>query len=271
MKIERINENKIKCTLNRDDLDSRNIMLTEFAYGSEKARAFFRDLMIQAEDEVGFEAEDIPLMIEAIPVNQDCIILFVTKVADPEELDTRFSRFTEGREEEQYEESEEEEEIILNEESAEDLFGAVKDAVKSAVEGLSKAVEASNASADSDFIPLNQSVKKVDTGNTSGSQTQPKAHIIIYEFNKLDDVCSVAYYLQEEYRGDNTLYKDMTGGSYYLVLSSGGQKPDNFTKACNMISEYGKRKRSTYAMQAYFEEHYICVIRSNALQTLAAL
>lgn len=271
MKIERINENKIKCTLNRDDLDSRNIMLTEFAYGSEKARAFFRDLMIQAEDEVGFEAEDIPLMIEAIPVNQDCIILFVTKVADPEELDTRFSRFTESRDEEQYEDSDDEEEIILDEESAEELFGAVKDAVKSAVEGLSKAVEASNAAAESDFIPLNQSAKKVDTGNTSKNQTQPKAHTVIYEFNKLDDVCSVAFYLQEEYHGDNTLYKDMTGGSYYLVLSSGGQKPDNFTKVCNMISEYGKRKRSTYAMQAYFEEHYICVIRSNALQTLAAL
>lgn len=268
MKIERINENKIKCTLNRDDLDSRNIMLTEFAYGSEKARAFFRDLMIQAEDEVGFEAEDIPLMIEAIPVNQDCIILFVTKVADPEELDTRFSRFTEGRDDDQYEDDDE---IILDEESAGDLFGAVKDAVKSAVEGLSKAVEASNAAAESDFIPLNQSARKVDTGNTSGSQAQPKAHTVIYEFNKLDDVCSVAYYLQEEYRGDNTLYKDMTGGSYYLVLSSGGQKPDNFTKVCNMISEYGKRKRTTYAMQAYFEEHYICVVRSNALQTLAAL
>jgi len=33
-------------------------------------------------------------MIEAIPVSPDCLILIVTKVEDPEELDTRFSRFS---------------------------------------------------------------------------------------------------------------------------------------------------------------------------------
>lgn len=38
--------------------------------------------------------EDIPLMIEAIPVSADCIVLIVTKVDDPEELDTRFSKFS---------------------------------------------------------------------------------------------------------------------------------------------------------------------------------
>ena len=42
----------------------------------------------------GFEADDIPLMIEAIPLSQDTIILVITKVEYPEELDTRFSRFS---------------------------------------------------------------------------------------------------------------------------------------------------------------------------------
>ena len=32
-------------------------------------------------------------MIEAIPLNADCIVLIITKVEDPEELDTRFSAF----------------------------------------------------------------------------------------------------------------------------------------------------------------------------------
>ena len=51
-------------------------------------------MMQQASYELGFEAEDIPLMIEAIPVSADCIVLIVTKVDNPEELDTRFSRFS---------------------------------------------------------------------------------------------------------------------------------------------------------------------------------
>ena len=51
-------------------------------------------MMVQASDELGFEAENIPLIIEAVPISNECIMLIVTKVDDPEELDTRFSRFT---------------------------------------------------------------------------------------------------------------------------------------------------------------------------------
>ena len=54
----------------------------------------FREMIQQAAQEVGFEAEDIPLMVEAIPLSSESIMLIVTKVEDPEELDTRFSRFT---------------------------------------------------------------------------------------------------------------------------------------------------------------------------------
>ena len=99
MKIEKVNENQIRCTLTREDLASRQIKLSELAYGTEKAKNLFRDMMQQAHFQFGFEAEDIPLMIEAIPLNQDCIVLIITKVEDPEELDTRFSRFAPSVEE----------------------------------------------------------------------------------------------------------------------------------------------------------------------------
>ena len=93
MKIEKVNENQIRCTLTREDLASRELKISELAYGTEKAKTLFRDMMQQANFEFGFEAEDIPLMIEAIPLNAECIVLIITKVEDPEELDTRFSRF----------------------------------------------------------------------------------------------------------------------------------------------------------------------------------
>ena len=93
MKIEKINENQIRCTLSREDLISRHIKLSELAYGSAKARELFRELMEQASYQYGFEAEDIPLMIEAVPLSSESIVLLVTKVENPDELDTRFSRF----------------------------------------------------------------------------------------------------------------------------------------------------------------------------------
>ena len=94
MKIERINENQIRCTLSNFDLSVRNMNLGELAYGSEKARSLFREMVQRAANEVGFEAEDIPLMVEAIPMANESVMLIITKMEDPEELDTRFSKFS---------------------------------------------------------------------------------------------------------------------------------------------------------------------------------
>lgn len=58
-----------------------------------KSKKTFPRYDAQAQIQFGFEADNIPLMIEAIPVNLDSVILIVTKVEDPEELDTRFPNF----------------------------------------------------------------------------------------------------------------------------------------------------------------------------------
>ena len=78
MKIERINENQIRCTLSNFDLSVRNMNLGELAYGSEKARNLFREMIQRAANEVGFEAEDIPLMVEAIPMANESVMLIIT-------------------------------------------------------------------------------------------------------------------------------------------------------------------------------------------------
>ena len=93
MKIEKVNDRTIRCTLTKSDLNERKLKLSELAYGTEKARGFFKDMIQQASYQFGFEAEDIPLMIEAIPLSGEAIVLVITKVEDPDELDTRFSRF----------------------------------------------------------------------------------------------------------------------------------------------------------------------------------
>ena len=58
MKIEKISDNQIRCTLTRADLADRQLQLSELAYGTEKAKSLFRDMMQQAAFEFGFEAED---------------------------------------------------------------------------------------------------------------------------------------------------------------------------------------------------------------------
>ncbi len=91
MKIEKINNNQIKCTLSKKDLTSRQIKVSELAYGTAKAQELFKDMMTQANDEFGFELDEMPLMVEAIPLSAESIMLIITKVDNPEELEDKFT------------------------------------------------------------------------------------------------------------------------------------------------------------------------------------
>lgn len=89
MKIEKISDTQIRVTLNHSDLQNRDIKIGELAYGSTKAQALFRDMMNQAYEDFGFEAENVPLMIEAVPLSTDSIMIVVTKVDDPNQIEER--------------------------------------------------------------------------------------------------------------------------------------------------------------------------------------
>ena len=127
MKIEKINDNQIRCTLTHADLAERQLHLSELAYGTEKAKSLFHDMMQQAAFEFGFEADDIPLMIEAIPASSDSIVLIITKVEDPEELDTRFSKFAPSQEGDSSEKRYEALDKLEGADSLLDLLGKIKE------------------------------------------------------------------------------------------------------------------------------------------------
>ena len=101
MKIERLNENQIRCTLSKEDLESRHMKISELVYGTDKAKSLFREMMRFASYKLGFETDDIPLMVEAVPISADSIVLIVTKVTYPDELDARYSSFSEDDDEDE--------------------------------------------------------------------------------------------------------------------------------------------------------------------------
>ena len=89
MRIEKVNDTQIRVTLSHSDLNPRDIKISELAYGSQKAQELFRDMMTQAYEEFGFETENIPLMIEAVPLSRESIMIVVTKIEDPAQIDDR--------------------------------------------------------------------------------------------------------------------------------------------------------------------------------------
>lgn len=248
MKIEKINENQIRCTLTKEDLETHQIRISELAYGTEKAKRLFRDMMQQAQLQFGFEADNIPLMIEAIPVNTDSIILIITKVEDPEELDTRFSKFAPYKGGEQAE--------------------AVQfDGADNIIDIFQKLCETKLKS-----HPKKQGGQQDNAaGSKNASQEEASVNLVrLYTFRRLDDVIAAAHGLNGFYSGENTLYKDAPAGAYQLVIHQSSCTPEEFNKVCNILSEYGKGKAFTPAGEAHLKEHGELISR-NALQQLTQL
>ena len=252
MKIEKINDNQIRCTLTKEDLADRQIKLSELAYGSEKAKSLFRDMMQQANNEFGFEANDIPLMVEAIPVSAESIILVITKVEYPEELDTRFSKFSEEDEDWENEAGAAE----MPQQGADDILGWFK-RIREEREAQKKAEEKENQTETPE--------KKQERVETITDLTK------MFEFSSLDEVTRIAHVLSGYYDGKNDLYRDRQGHRFLLMVHKSNHSPEEFNKVCNMISEYGTQKAYTQAYEAHWKEHKAVLVENRALQTLAQI
>lgn len=261
MKIERLSENQIRCTLYKADLADKELLLTELAYGTDKAKELFRELMQQASNELGFEVDNIPLMIEAIPVSKDCLVLIITKVEDPEELDSRFSRFTRPVEVSRTVEEEEDDEDIDAMEEDDEPHHA-----HSAAEGL---IEALGNLAEGLALNSGRMAKKV---KEAAEQSEIDREIFrVYAFKNLDQVIISAQNVKSIYNSENTLYKNPQDSIFYLYLTKDNNTDTEFVRTCNLISEYGNKVRTTYATPSHMEEHFKVIIDGNALQTLSNL
>ena len=245
MKIERINDNQIRCTLSNFDLSVRNLNLSELAYGSEKARNLFREMIQRASSEVGFEAEDIPLMVEAIPLANESVMLIITKIDDPEELDTRFSKFSQVEEDDENPWESLTSELL---EGAENLMALLGNAEKQEKpEAAPKEVHF-----------------------TLGSKKETP-YVRIYQFASLDMVCAAARETGNIFNGVSILYKNPKNSLFYLVLKKESCDDLSFSRTCNILSEYGKRINQESGTEGYYAEHFELIVKKDALSSLSRL
>lgn len=80
MKIEKLNENKIRITFNHSDLEENNVDLHSFMSNSIESQSLFLNLLDEAEREIGFITDNYKLSIEAIALSNGTFILTVTRV-----------------------------------------------------------------------------------------------------------------------------------------------------------------------------------------------
>lgn len=236
MKIERINENQIRCYITKEDLASRHIKLSELAYGTEKARGLFREMMRYASKKYGFETEDYPLMIEAVPLSSESVILTVTKVSYPDELDSRFAYYSDS--------------------DIPDLFKS-----NSGFEGeqfRKDRVYNKNMQKANDILSV--------CSNSLCTNSDLERHFV---FRCLQDVIAAAKILNNIYKATNHLYKD-NHSIYHLIIQIGNHSAQEFNKICNCLSEYGSLEMDPL-LKSKITEHAKLISAPHALSNLANL
>lgn len=287
MKLEKLSDTQIRCTLSKEDLSQRQLHLSELAYGSEKAKELFRDMMQQASIELGFEADNIPLMIEAIPISNDCLVLVVTKVEDPDELDTRFSRFSKINVDDSFDEDfsdiddtdfeemdflDDEDDIDMDDEPlpfspSSDFDNADSDASTSSKErsAIDDALDLIAPFTQAIAQAKKEAMRKKKENRSSVQDCQ------YYSFQNFSQAAQLGAFLAPFFEGESSLYKDSFSNNYYMILRKTQSETDTFHRACNIAADFGVRISASYATPAYFREHFETILEENAVEMLGEL
>lgn len=287
MKLEKLSDTQIRCTLSKEDLSQRQLHLSELAYGSEKAKELFRDMMQQASIELGFEADNIPLMIEAIPISNDCLVLVVTKVEDPDELDTRFSRFSKINMDDSFDEDfsdiddtdfeemdflDDEDDIDMDDEPlpfspSSDFDNADSDASTSSKErsAIDDALDLIAPFTQAIAQAKKEAMRKKKENRSSVQDCQ------YYSFQNFSQAAQLGAFLAPFFEGESSLYKDSFSNNYYMILRKTQSENDTFHRACNIAADFGVRISASYATPAYFREHFETILEKNAVEMLGEL
>lgn len=95
MKVEKINENKVKITLSIDELAQRDISLKDLEKDTVKAKKLFLELIEESNLESSFIFEHAQLFVEATTDNNDFFTVTITKIDDFPDL-AKYNLLEEG-------------------------------------------------------------------------------------------------------------------------------------------------------------------------------
>lgn len=76
LNISKIDDIRLLISLANEDMQAFDLRFDQFLWSDRKSRNIIRELLEIAEEKTGFSVENKRLMIEAVPINDGCAILF---------------------------------------------------------------------------------------------------------------------------------------------------------------------------------------------------
>ena len=93
--------------------------------------------------------------------------------------------------------------------------------------------------------------------------------VIIYSFDKIDDITAVSHKISNVYNGTNCLYRYKE--KYFLVAQNDNQDDNIDIDTLEIIfSEYGNKHTSNLISKYFLEEHAEIIVKNDVLKTFAS-
>ena len=229
MKIERVDDKTVKCFLSNEELDEYEIDYKDFVLRSEKAKEVVQEIIVQAEEEVGYKPPrySFDLQIMMLP-DQGLVLTFSEREPESEPLIECLKEMKR----------------VLQ--RARERVG-ITDVTQKNTE--------QEAKASPESAPKQEAVPAVK-----------KPEFAIFAFSALGEIMSFAKVLPQNLRIDSALYE--MGDTYYLCLGRGHASYERYSRACIQAMEFGSLYSAEKSLLLRLEEHGECLIQAKAVKKL---
>ncbi len=280
MKIEKISDTQIRCTLTAQELSDRDLKVSELAYGSEKAKKLFQDMMEQANLDFGFGDHNNRVMVEVLPTAEGSLIMLITQI-DPEnagEISQRIRGISADGSINMdtnpfFKKALDSEEHDFTPELEDELD--IDDLLRKNLQEDEKSVETHEFSvhiSPSKKEKSSQSSNETSDGNPSApSPKRIVKDIRMYSFDSLELAISACQSVDFYSIPVSTLWKNRKDNRYYLIVISLDMRDINFHRNCSKLGEYGRREECMDSTREYFREHHLLILKGRAVQKLSSL
>ncbi len=237
MKIERVDENTIKCYISTEEMEQYDIEYTDFLGRTDKAQQLMREIIRQAHEEVGYVPPKFAFEMQIMMVPDQGMVLTFT----------------------------EKEPFDVNDKNKLEAFLA---SLKDFVNRLSKHREALESETKARGLLGSAGIGKgtENGGAQKGSNGIPEIEEAVFSFGTLSRVMDYCEILPENIRISSSLYK--MNDRFFLYIAKGRASYERYSRACVQALEFGDLYRADKGCDEILKEHGELLIAERAIKKL---
>ncbi len=246
MEFKKIDDSKFQCILYEEDLQDNNISLDDFFKNdTDKIHDLLDVVMEEAEKSIGVTMNGGVMSLQLAPQPNHSILLTISSGKD------NFGRMLKQAGEQAIQAMESMGNNSISKEDFEELAGNIL-----------------GRKWNDDENTKNTSKKSANNNKEELQSNFIKANIAVFRLNSIENVEEFCIHCPKTWGINNSIYRDRTDNSIYLILEKGRSSEEKYKVFTNMLMEYAEFDSSKSERVAYIKEHFEVYIKANAINTI---